>query len=111
MKMKIVVLGIALVLLAGCAATPSSIQATSVSRQAYINMPCSSLKMQMEAEVENLKSLSEEQTSARNWDIALNILLIPGIGAATGDSETEIGNSKGRMVVMQDEYAARCEQD
>jgi hypothetical protein len=61
--------------------------------------------------VETLKSLSSAQTSARNWDIALNILLIPGAGAVTGDSETEIGQSKGRMIVMQDEYAARCEQD
>jgi len=109
--MKIVTLTIVLGLLAGCAATPSSIQATSVSRQPYVNMPCSSLKMQMEAEVETLKNLSGEQNSARNWDIALNILLIPGFGALTSDSETEIGQSKGRMVVMQDEYATRCGQD
>ena len=109
--MKSVILVIALGLLAGCASTPSSIQATAVSRAPYVNMPCSSLKLQMEAEVETLKSLSSEQTSARNWDIALNILLLPGVGAATGDSETEIGQSKGRMVVMQDEYASRCEQD
>jgi len=109
--MKSITLVIALGLLAGCAATPSSIQATAVSRAPYVNMPCSSLKLQMEAEVETLKSLSSEQISARNWDIALNILLIPGVGAMTGDSETDIGQSKGRMVVMQDEYAARCDQD
>mgnify|MGYP006090144701 CR=1 FL=1 len=109
--MKLIIATIALSFLVGCAATPSSIQATAVSRQAYVNMPCSSLKLQMEAEVETLKSLSSAQTSARNWDIALNILLIPGAGAVTGDSETEIGQSKGRMIVMQDEYAARCEQD
>jgi len=109
--MKSVTLVIALGLLAGCASTPSSIQATAVSRAPYVNMPCSSLKLQMESEVETLKSLSSAQTSSRNWDIALNILLIPGAGAITGDSETEIGQSKGRMIVMQDEYASRCEQD
>jgi|TARA_B110000977_G_scaffold154250_1_gene196049 starvation-inducible outer membrane lipoprotein len=111
MKMKIVTLALALGLLAGCAATPSSIQPVAVSRGAYVNMPCSSLKLQMAAEVENLKTLSSSQTSSRNWDIAMNILLIPGAGALTSDSETEIGQSKGRIVVMQDEYAERCEQD
>jgi hypothetical protein len=105
--MKLIIATIALTVLAGCAATPSSIQATAVSRQGYVNMPCSSLKLQMASEVETLKSLSSAQTSARNWDIALN----PGAGAVTGDSETEIGQSKGRMIVMQDEYASRCEQD
>ena len=65
----------------------------------------------MQTEIETLKSLSSAQTSSRNWDIAMNILLIPGAGAITGDSEAEIGESKGRMVVMQDEYALRCDQD
>jgi hypothetical protein len=111
MKKKIVIFALGLGLLAGCAATPSSIQPVAVSRGAYVNMPCSSLKLQMAAEVENLKTLSSQQTSSRNWDIALNILLIPGAGALTGDSETEIGQSKGRIVVMQDEYAVRCELD
>ena len=71
-------------------------------------MSCSNLEMQMTQELSKLESLTGEQLSARNWDIALNILIIPGLGAATGDSEDEIAQSKGRMIVMQDEYSTRC---
>ena len=71
-------------------------------------MTCSNLEMQMTYELSNLETLTGEQLSARNWDIALNILILPGLGAATGDSEDEIAQSKGRMIVMQDEYSTRC---
>ena len=71
-------------------------------------MSCSNLEMQMNQELSNLETLTGEQLSARNWDIALNLLIIPGLEAATGDSEDEIAQSKGRMIVMQDEYSIRC---
>jgi hypothetical protein len=71
-------------------------------------MSCSNLEMQMNQELSNLETLTGEQLSARNWDIALNLLIIPGLGAVTGDKEDEIAQSKGRMIVMQDEYSTRC---
>jgi hypothetical protein len=74
-------------------------------------MSCGNLEMQMDQEISNLENLTGEQLSARNWDIALNLLIIPGIGALTGDQEEAIAQSKGRMVVMQDEYSMRCNQD
>ena len=106
--MKSIILALVLVSLVSCAARPSSIQPTVVSKIPYVNMSCSNLEMQMTQELSNLESLTGKQLSARNWDIALNILIIPGLGAATGDSEDEIAQSKGRMIVMQDEYSTRC---
>ena len=97
-----------MVSLVSCAARPSSIQPAAVSKIPYVNMTCSNLEMQMTHELSNLETLTGEQLSARNWDIALNILILPGLGAATGDSEDEIAQSKGRMIVMQDEYSTRC---
>ncbi len=73
-------------------------------------MPCENLRMQIDQEISNLETLSGEQIDSRNWDIALNLILIPGVGALTGDQEDAIAQSKGKMVVMQDEYANRCSQ-
>jgi hypothetical protein len=95
-------------ILSSCAASPSSIQPAAVSRVPYTTMPCTNLKMQIDQEIGNLETLSGEQIASRNWDIALNLILIPGVGALTGDQEDAIAQSKGRMVVMQDEYATRC---
>ena len=106
--MKSIILALVLVSLVSCAARPSSIQPAAVSKIPYVNMSCSNLEMQMTQELSKLESLTGEQLSARNWDIALNILIIPGLGAATGDSEDEIAQSKGRMIVMADEYSTRC---
>ena len=106
--MKPIILALVLVSLVSCAARPSSIQPAAVSKIPYVNMSCSNLVMQMTQEFSKLESLTGEQLSARAWDIALNILILPGLGAATGDSEDEIAQSKGRMIVMQDEYSTRC---
>ena len=106
--MKPIILALVLFSLVSCAARPSSIQPAAVSKIPYVNMSCSNLEMQMTHELSNLETLTGEQLSARNWDIALNILIIPGLGAATGDSEDEIAQSKGRMIVMADEYSTRC---
>ena len=106
--MKSIILALVLVSLVSCAARPSSIQPAAVSKIPYVNMSCSNLVMQMTQEFSKLESLTGEQLSARAWDIALNILILPGLGAATGDSEDEIAQSKGRMIVMADEYSTRC---
>ena len=106
--MKSIILALVLVSLVSCAARPSSIQPAAVSKIPYVNMSCSNLVMQMTQEFSKLESLTGEQLSARAWDIALNILILPGLGAATGDSEDEIAQSKGRMIVLQDAYSTRC---
>lgn len=109
--MKRVIPVFLLIILASCAASPSSIQPAAVSRAPYVEMSCGNLEMRMDQEVSNLENLTGEQISSRNWDIALNLLIIPGLGALTGDQEEAIAQSKGRMVVMQDEYSLRCNAD
>lgn len=109
--MKKVIPSVLLIVLSSCAASPSSIQPAAVSRAPYVEMSCGNLEMRMDQEVSNLENLTGEQISSRNWDIALNILIIPGLGALTGDQEEAIAQSKGRMVVMQDEFSLRCNQD
>ena len=104
-------LGAVFVGLCGCAASPSTIEPTLVSRVPYAEMSCGNLEVQLQSEINNLATLSGEQISARSWDIALNLLIIPGIGALTGDNEEEIGQSKGRILVMQDVYSERCAAD
>ncbi len=94
--------------LLSCAANPSNIQPAAVSRVPYTTMPCPNLRMQIDQEISSLETLSGQQISQRNWDIALNLILIPGVGALTGDHEVAIAESKGKIVVMQDEYATRC---
>ena len=106
--MRLLLVIISTLMLFSCAARPSSIQPAAVSRAPYIEMSCSNLEMQLDAEVSNLENLSGEQISARNWDIALNLLIIPGVGELTSDVEGDIAQSKGRLVVMRDEYSTRC---
>lgn len=106
--MKSAIFALLIITLASCAASPSSIQPAAVSRIPYTTMPCSNLRLELDREISNLETLSGEQLSSRNWDIALNILIIPGLGALTGDQEEAIAQSKGRLVVMQDEYGTRC---
>ncbi len=106
--MKSLIASIVFVLIAGWAASPASIQPAAVSRVGYATMSCDNLQLRMSQEISNLENLTGEQIASRNWDIALNLLIIPGIGALTSDQEDAIAQSKGRMAVMQDEYATRC---
>ena len=106
--MKQIIICLLLVSIVSCATKPSSIQPAAVSKLPYINISCAALELQMNREADILEALSGDQISQRNWDIALNILILPGVGAATGDSEDGIAQSKGRLIVMQDEYVLRC---
>ena len=106
--MKKILLPLIILGIVSCAAKPSSIQPAAVSKLPYVNISCKALEVQMNREADNLEALTGDQLSQRNWDIALNILILPGVGAATGDSEELIAQAKGRLIVMQDEYVERC---
>ena len=79
-----------------------------VSRVQFNDLSCKNIELLLQSETQNLATLSGEQIDSRSWDIALNILLIPGIGAMTGDNEDQIAQSKGRIIALQEEYADRC---
>jgi len=74
----------------------------------YKSMSCDGLLMAASNEGVNLDQVSRDQRSARNWDIALNLLIIPGLGAVTGDSERQVAEAKGRVLAIQNEYGSRC---
>ncbi|MYF00591.1 MAG: hypothetical protein F4234_10575 [Gammaproteobacteria bacterium] len=109
MNYRITLLAIALSALVGCAAAPADIPPAMVDTTAYREMTCEGLLLAAQNEGVNLEQVSRDQRTSRNWDIALNILLLPGIGAATGDSEREVAEAKGRVLAIQNEYGSRCE--
>lgn len=80
-----------------------------VDTSKYKGMSCEGLLLAARNEGVNLEQVSKDQRSARNWDIALNLLIIPGFGAITGDSEREVAEAKGRVLVIQNEFGQRCE--
>ena len=98
-----------LAILTGCASAPADIPPAMVDTTPYKNMTCEGLLLAAQNEGVNLESVSKDQRAARNWDIALNILIIPGLGAATGDSERQVAEAKGRVLAIQNEYGSRCE--
>jgi len=106
---KNILLAAFLLVLSGCASSPSDISPAMVDTSAYERMTCEGLLMAAKNEGVNLESVSKDQRSARNWDIALNILIIPGLGAMTGDSELQVAEAKGRVLAIQNEYGRRCD--
>lgn len=109
MLSKLVVPTILLLLFAGCASAPSDIAPAMVDTAKYREMSCDGLLLAARNEGVNLEQVSKDQRSARNWDIALNLLIIPGFGAITGDSELEVAEAKGRVLAIQNEFGQRCE--
>ena len=106
LKISVAILSVAV--LAGCAASPADIAPAMVDTTQYRTMSCDGLLMAAQNEGVNLDQVSRDQRAARNWDIALNVLLIPGLGAVTGDSERQVAEAKGRVLAIQNEYGSRC---
>lgn len=98
-----------LLVLAGCASSPADIPPAMVDTSQYQGMSCEGLLLAAQNEGVNLEQVSRDQRSARNWDIALNLLIVPGLGAVTGDSEREVAEAKGRVLAIQNEFGSRCE--
>ena len=96
-------------ILAGCASSPTDIAPAMVDTAQYQEMSCEGLLLAAQNEGVNLEQVSRDQRSARNWDIALNLLIIPGLGAVTGESEREVAEAKGRVLAIQNEFGSRCE--
>ena len=104
---RLVSVTVATLLLCGCAATPSTIQPARVPSSPYQDTPCRSLEKLLEIETSSLQTLYGLQAEDMVFDAFLN-LLIPGLGALTPDEGTNIANSKGRILVIREEYSKRC---
>lgn len=99
------------VLLASCAKPPSRIEAAKVSSVAYSKMNCSELLMERDAEISNLETQSGKQINKRSWDIALNLLILPGLSSIKDDSSEAIAQSKGKIIAIQEQIDSRCIKD
>ena len=92
----------------GCATRPADISPSMVSSSLYSEMSCRNLELELQSRYSELETLSEQQIDDRSWDIALNIILIPGLGALTDDQEEEIAASKGHIIAIRDQLSERC---
>lgn len=95
----------------GCATRPAEIPAAVVPKSQFANMDCAVLRTEMRVEQERLLALSSKQKGARTRDIWVNILTIPGVGAALPNHEDDIAQSKGKINAMDAELSRRCSTD
>lgn len=103
-----IITAVTLFLMVGCATAPSKIPPTMVSSEPYKNASCEVLMLELETEMEVLASLSHDQRNSRAWDITLNWLLLPGLGALTSDSTEEVGISKGKVEMLRYLIVEKC---
>jgi len=80
-----------------------------VSTFVYKEMDCAQLRAERELAGARVEALSNRQRDARKRDILLNILVIPGLGAATSDKEAELAKAKGQVIAIEAELNARCQ--
>ena len=106
--MKNMILVTLLALFVGCATHPADIAPAMVESAQYEEMSCEALSVLHTQETALISDLSRSQRSSRNWDIALNVLIIPGLGALTGDVEVDLAQAKGRQVAIANEIGRRC---
>lgn len=98
----------AAILLAGCATKPQNIPPASVSPIAFKDLTCAELKLELRLATERRDAYINRQKSNRTRDTVLNILVLPGLGAATSDHEDEVAQSKGTVITLEGEMAKRC---
>ncbi len=99
----------ATLLSAGCATKPELIPAIPVSQARYSDMSCEQLRLELDLVTQRLNILSERQRANRTRDGWLNVLVLPGLGAATPNQEGTIAQAKGEMEAIQREHV-RCEE-
>ena len=93
---------------AGCAAKPQSIAPTRVSSVQFAEFSCAELTYELNLAIEQRAAFARRQSGNRTRDTLLNVLVLPGLGAATGDHETEVAESKGRVIAIESALATRC---
>ena len=95
-------------LLIGCATPPQMIPPANVSSIPYKDLSCQELIAEQRIEQEKVEALTKRRRGARRRDIALNVLVLPGLGAATGNSEDELARAKGRIDAIDKLIATKC---
>ena len=97
------------VLVVGCATHPRNIPPENVSVTPYRDLSCPELRTELRLATAQRDVYINRQKGNRTRDGLLNALVIPGLGAATGDHEDEVAKSKGLVIALEGEIAKRCE--
>lgn len=97
-----------LLVVAGCASSPTAIQPDDVSAELYADFSCETLReMRTEKDTEIAK-LSKSQKNKRVVDGFSNVLLLPGVASIVRDSSKPLARAKGEKNAMIREYDRRC---
>ena len=105
---KLILLGIASSILAGCAANPASIAADNVSSEIYASYGCETLSDLKATKQDELDELYKSQKTKRVVDGFSNVLILPGVASVISDSSKAIARNKGEMNALIREYDRRC---
>ena len=83
--------------LAGCATQPEAIPASYQDSSPYTAMSCESLRGEFRTAQAEYESWAQRQRGARTRDTVLNILILPGLGAAISDHDAGVATAKGKV--------------
>lgn len=105
---KTITLTVAAVALAGCATHPRNIAPAAVSTLQFRDLSCRELRSELRVATAQRDANINRQKGNRTRDGLLNALVIPGLGAVTGDHEDEVAQGKGMVLALENEIAERC---
>ena len=99
--------GLALLLMAGCAAAPNSITAAPVAPGAYSGLDCDHLSIERAAVDTELSDLEKHQETARTWDgVGLILFGLPMSSMTGGNHENDIAKLKGQHNALVEQGAS-----
>lgn len=98
---------IAILALAACAKTPSSIAPVAVSSSEYDGQSCQSLATEYQSVSEKLDEAEEKQRAAVAGDAAGVFLVLVPPSALFGDSEAEVALYKGEKIAIERALASK----
>ena len=97
--------------LAGCATHPKNVEPARLpisTAKLVQSLDCPELRAELERTRIEHDAFWNKQKGNRTRDGLLNVLVVPGIGAATQDHEGELSRAKGMVLLLEQEVAKRC---
>lgn len=101
MKKNILLIGLAVLMLLGCAKRPESISSAYISHEKYTHMECTELNTKMADAREVLSKFSEMQNSKATQDAWGVFLLAVPFSQLSGDHEAEVAKWKGEVEAIE----------
>ena len=92
---------VSLMLLAGCAKSPSSIAPVAVASAEYDHLECDKMVAEQQDIKLNLMDASRRQNNAQAADAAMVFLVLVPASALVGDAEGEVAQYKGELLAVE----------